>query len=277
MDPYQHRQPDVLPTASEEVPMFDPETFQPLLKPLQAGSENEVSVQNNASSTATPQHISYETPQPFLISDSPSASSEHGSGLPTASGKPSLEPLVEDPDSANHLYAASLVRHSPNPGSSVPALSIRNSTLDEHAPVLPSATTYQPSRLSTYDIFSGDVQESVSSPVMATVSFPSDDDEFIFINREHESEPVLDQTEEKESTYEDPIEREERCQAQREYCSAINKYITNRGSQTEPFLRVAVLGLTQCLNYCPTYEVPSAACICLDLLVSRPWAKDLVW
>lgn len=194
--------------------MFDPETFQPLLKPLQAGSENEVSVQNNASSTATPQHISYETPQP-------------------ASGKPSLEPLVEDPDSANHLYAASLVRHSPNPGSSVPALSIRNSTLDEHAPVLPSATTYQPSRLSTYDIFSGDVQESVSSPVMATVSFP-----------------VLDQTEEKESTYEDPIEREERCQAQREY---------------------------QCLNYCPTYEVPSAACICLDLLVSRPWAKDLVW
>jgi hypothetical protein len=282
MDPYPNRQPDVLPTISEEVPMFDLEIFQPLLEPLQAGSENDVSVQNNASSTAKPQHISYETPQPFPISDSPSASSEYGSGLPTPGGNLTLESLVEDPGSAGHRYTASPVRHSPNPRSSMSEPSIENSTLGKHAPVLPSTTTYQPSRLSTYGIFGGDVQESVSSPVMTTVSFPSDDDEFIFINREHESEPVLDQTGEKESTYEDPIkllsyeieiakqskEREERRQAEREYCSAINKYITNGGSQTEPLLRVAVMGLAQCLNYCPTYEVPSAACICLDLLES---------
>jgi hypothetical protein len=282
MDPYPKRQPDVLTTISEKVAMFDPETFQPLLKPLQAGSENYVSVQNNASSTATPQHISYETPQPFLISDSPAASSEHGIDLPTPSGKPSLDPLVEDPHSADYLYAASPVRHSPNPASSVSTLSIRNSTLDEQAPVLPSTTTYQPSRLSTYDIFDGDTQESVSSPGITTAPSIFNDDGFHFITSEHESEFALDQAEEEDSTHDDPIklfsheigiarqskERGERSQAEREYCSAIQKYITNGGIQTEPLLRVTVMELAQCLNSCPTDEVPTAACICLDLLES---------
>jgi hypothetical protein len=282
MDPYPNRQPDVLPTISEGVPMCDPETFQPLLERLQAGSDNEVIVQNNASSTTIPQYISYETPQPFLISDNSAASSEHGSGLPTPSGKPSLEPLVEDPDSADHLYAASPVRHSPNPGSSMSALSIRNSTLDQHEQVLPSATIYQPSRLSTYDTFDWNIQGSARSSGMTAAPSLSNDDKFIFITSEHESELALDQAEEEDSTHDDPIkllsheieiarqskERGERSQAEREYCSAIQKYITNGGIQTEPLLRVTVMELAQCLHSCPTYEVPTAACICLDLLGS---------
>ena len=281
MDPFPNRQPDVLPTISEGVPMFDPETFQPLLDPLEAGSENDVSVQKNASSTATPQHITYETPQPFLISDSPSSSSEHGSDLPTPGGKPSLETLVEDPESADLLIAASPVRHSPNPGSSVSALSIRNSTLDEHAPILPSTTTYQSSRLSTYDIFGWEVQESVASQRQTIVSFLLSRNELNSVASEQESELALDQTKE-ESTHDDPIKllsreirigrqsakRGEQSQAEREYCSAIQKYIINGGIQTEPLLRIAVMELAQCLNSCPTDEFPSAACICLDLLES---------
>jgi len=261
--------------------MFDPETFQPLLEPLQAGWGNDVSVQNNASSTATPQHISYETPQPFLISNSPSSSSsKHGSDLPTASGNHSLEPLVEDPDSADHLYAASPLRHSPNPGSSMSALSIRNSTLGQHEPVLPSATIHQPSRLSTYDTFDWDIRGSGRSSGMTTAPSLSNDDKFIFITSEHESELALDQAEEEDPTHDDSIkllsheigiarqskERGERSQAEREYCSAIQKYITNGGIQTEPLLRVAVRELAQCLDSCPTDEVPTTACICLDLL-----------
>ncbi|KAH8760153.1 hypothetical protein BGZ57DRAFT_905813 [Hyaloscypha finlandica] len=280
MDPSPNRQPDVLPTISEEVPMFDPKTFQPLLKPLQAGWGNDVSVQKNASSTATPQHISYETPQPLPISDSPSATWEHGNGLSTASGNHSLEPLVEDPDSADHLYAASPLRHSPNPGSSMSALSIRDSTLDQHEPVLPSATIHQPSRPSTYDTFDWDIWGVGGSLGMMTSPSLSNDDKFIFNTSEHESELALDQAEEEDSTHDDPIkllsheigiarqskERGERSQAEREYCSAIQKYITNEGIQTEPLLRVAVSELGQCLDSCPTDEVPTAACICLDLL-----------
>jgi hypothetical protein len=277
MDPYPHRQPDVLPTTSE-VPMFHPEALQPSLEPLQTRSESDVFVQHNASLTATPQHISYETPQPFLISDSPAASSKHGSELPTPSGKPSLEPLVEDPD----LYAASPVRHSPNPASYVSTLSIRNSTLDEHSPVLPSTTTYQPSRLSTYDIADGDTQESVSSPGVTTAPSLPNDDEFIFVTSEHESKLALDQAEEEDSTHDDPIsllsheigiarqskKRGERSQAERECCNAIHKYITNGGIQTEPLLQLTLMELAECLDYYPTDAVPSAACVCLDLLES---------
>jgi hypothetical protein len=224
--------------------MFDPETLQPLLEPLQAGSENDVSVQNNASSTATPQHISYETPQPFLISDSPSSSSEHGSDLPIPGGKPSLETLVEDPESADLLIAASPVRHSPNPGSSMSTLSIRNSTSDEHAPVLPSTTTYQPSRPSTYDIFGWKVEESVASQRRTMVSFLLNCDELISVTSEQESEVALDQTHE-ESTHDDLIKllsreirigrqsekRGEISQAEREYCSAIQKYVIKEVSK----------------------------------------------
>ena len=262
--------------------MFDPETFQQLLEPLEAGSENHVSVQNNASSTATPQHISYETPQPFLISDSPSSSSKHGCDLPTASGNHSLEPLVEDPDSADHLYAASPLRHSPDPGSSMSALSIRNSTLGQHEPVLPSATIHQPSRLSTYDTFDWDIRGSGRSSGMTTAPSLSNDDKFIFITSEHESELALDQAEEEDSTHDDPYtllcheswiarqskERGQRSQAEREYCSAIQKYITNGGIQTVRLLRDTGIELVNCLNCCPTYEVLNAASICLDLLES---------
>lgn len=53
---------------------------------------------------------------------------------------------------------------------------------------------------------------------------------------------------------------------QKEYLDAIRKYLEDGGEQCDPLVSTVVAELAQSFDYCTKDEIPTAVCICLDLL-----------
>jgi len=233
-------------------------------------------------SIATPQHISYETPKPEAINESPPNHPEHEHDWHAASDQVLITGVKEDSASADDLYAASPVQRSTEPAGRSMAelrLSMRIHPVNEPNSSPTSLFVGRLSELSSSDRMDRNMRDSASSTEkIRSWVVPGDPEDILKANSVSLGQP------EKAGALVDPIatvktviesiraarplfEHGEGPTAAGAYCKALQGFIEDGRGQDDLDFEIFVNVLAAIFGSCTEdEETPAVLRIALDLL-----------